>query len=65
MRFGDMSRQGWSYISEVMVESVEVDWLSLIPDSYFVGCFFILLFLWLFLRKLILLTFLKHFFLNF
>lgn len=24
MRFGDMSRQGWSYISEVVVESVEV-----------------------------------------
>ena len=66
MRFGDMSRQGWSYISEVVVESVEVDWLSLIPDSYFVGCFLIFLFLWLFLRKLILLTFLKHFyFLNF
>ena len=39
MRFGDMSRQGWSYISEVVVESVEVDWLSLIPDSYFVGWF--------------------------
>ena len=57
MRFGDMSRQGWSYISEVVVESVEVDWLSLIPDSYFVGCFLIFLFLWLFLRKLILLTF--------
>ena len=42
MKFGDMSRQGWSYISEVVVESVEVDWVSLSPDYYFVGCFFIL-----------------------
>ena len=39
MRFGDMSRQGWSYISEVVVESVEVDWLSLIPDSYLLAAF--------------------------
>ena len=67
MRFGDMSRQGWSYISEVMVESVEVDWLSLIPDSYFVGCFFIFLFLWFFFFKKINFTnILKHlYFLNF
>ena len=60
MRFGDMSRQGWSYISEVVVESVEVDWLSLIPDSYFVGCFLIFLFLWFF--KINFTNILKHFY---
>ena len=65
MRFGDMSRQRWCYISEVVVENVEVDWLSLIPDSYFVGCFFILSVLQIF-KKINFINILKLFyFLNF
>ena len=42
MRLRDKSRKDWSYISEVVVESVEVDWLGLISDSDTYWPFFIL-----------------------